>query len=447
MTYTDKQHGESDELEIQLEDSEGLWRGDWYPGKGDKVQVQLGYDGEQLVDCGTFQVDEIELSGPPDTVSIKALSTGIKSAMRTKNSSAYDGQTIKQIAQKIADKHGMEVVDNTDGVVTSFKYTTQNYINTLLSISKQFMDGMTKYGTGNVTESQYADIQRTLPAVMNRLQALEDTLRNERKYSIAYEITVLRNNLSAALVSDTNYSGPLTRLTWFTTWTGSVEYVNEQFRLAGKKVVTGTSTKLAMTKVTRVTQHRETDLEFLKRISEEYGFVFSIKDQKLVFVSIFDLEKGEAVKTFDRGELIQYSFRDKTSQSYKAAKVQYHNPVDKKLVTYTTKTLTNADGVTYKEITKDDTLVVRTKSENQEQAEAKAKAAVYRTNSKLQEGRITVEGDPTVLAGNNIVLTGMGIISGKFQVTESSHRFERGGGYTTEATLKRVGYIDKNLQK
>lgn len=84
--YTDRLSGESDELELRLEDTDGRWRGDWYPGKGDSLTVSIGYAGQELVSCGGFEIDEIELSFPPDEVSIRALATGISVSCRTRKS-------------------------------------------------------------------------------------------------------------------------------------------------------------------------------------------------------------------------------------------------------------------------------------------------------------------------------------------------------------------------
>src|SRR2546430_2248812 len=55
---------ETDELEIVLEDRDRRWQGPWYPQLGDVVTLQIGYDGEErMLDCGDFQVDELELKG------------------------------------------------------------------------------------------------------------------------------------------------------------------------------------------------------------------------------------------------------------------------------------------------------------------------------------------------------------------------------------------------
>lgn len=110
VSYTDKLSGESDEIQIVLEDTEQLWQGDWYPGKGDMLTVSLGYAGQKLLAAGTFSIDEIELSGPPDTVSIRGLAASVTSAMRTKSNRGFEGTTLGAIAQRIAKKHGLQLV-------------------------------------------------------------------------------------------------------------------------------------------------------------------------------------------------------------------------------------------------------------------------------------------------------------------------------------------------
>lgn len=308
ITYTDHAEGESDEIEIVVEDSEGLWRSSWYPTKGEKIVLEIGYD-NMLMPCGTFEVDEIELSGPPDTICIRALAAPIKGKLRTKNSSAHEKKTLKEIANTIAGKNGLTV-------------------------------------------------------------------------------------------------------------TGEIEDV----------------------RFDRVTQNRETDLGFLKRISYEFGHVFSVRDKQLIFTTIYKLEDAGPVSTIDRSDLASYSIRDKTASSFKKSEVKYSNPADKKVVE------AEKDEDDSKDITKGDTLFMTTKAENKQQAEKKAKAALHRANSKQQGGSLTLEGSPLLVAGNNFELIGMGQLSGKFHIVRSRHRIDRSSGYTTDLEVKRVGYVEAKKQ-
>ncbi|ECE9609571.1 TPA: phage protein D [Salmonella enterica subsp. salamae serovar [1],40:z35:e,n,x,z15] len=109
VSYTDRLSGESDEIQVDLEDSEGRWRDAWYPGKGDTLTLQMGYAGEPLRECGTFSIDEIELSGPPDSVSLRGLATSVTVAMRTKVSRGFENTTLAAIAQRIAGKHHLQL--------------------------------------------------------------------------------------------------------------------------------------------------------------------------------------------------------------------------------------------------------------------------------------------------------------------------------------------------
>lgn len=110
ITYTDALQGESDDLEINLEDRDSRWKNGWWPQKGDAVRLSIGYVEEALVNCGAFQVDEVELNGPPDTVSLRALSAGVNESLRTKNTVAYENKSLGDIAAGIAKKHGLKLV-------------------------------------------------------------------------------------------------------------------------------------------------------------------------------------------------------------------------------------------------------------------------------------------------------------------------------------------------
>lgn len=148
IDYTDFEHGQSDEIEIQLEDAGKLWQGceneftslqagkarpsalltpataSWYPSKGDTLNLQVGYEGDKLLNCGSFEIDEIEYSSPPDVITLKALATNIKKALRQENSIAYENKTLKQIAQEIASRHNLKLIGDIKEI--KVKRITQN---------------------------------------------------------------------------------------------------------------------------------------------------------------------------------------------------------------------------------------------------------------------------------------------------------------------------------
>lgn len=314
ITYKDAVKGHCDEVEIELSNASGKWLDEWYPTFGDQLEVTMGYDDLQFP-CGKFDLDEVEIKWLPDTIIIKGLSAGIKKPTRTKNSDSHENKTLRQIAQKIADRHG---------------------------------------------------------------------------YTIAGTIDV-----------------------------GQIK---------------------------RVTQNRETDLAFLKRISEEYGHVFSIRDNVMTFTDVYKLEGLQPATTIDRDDLKSEGswIKDKSYETYAKIHVAYHNPRAKAVfeTEFEFPEQANVDGYTWNEIVKKDVKEVRIKLDNVSQADAKALASLHSSNSKQQEGRLIIPGNPLMVSGNNFTLTGMGKLSGLYHIYSSEHKLTVNDGYETEVFIKRVGFID-----
>ncbi|HUO06580.1 MAG TPA: contractile injection system protein, VgrG/Pvc8 family [Candidatus Binataceae bacterium] len=110
VTYTDRLGGEAGEIELEIEDHAKRWQGPWYPALGDVVSLAIGYRGEAMLPCGDFQVDDLELSGPPDVFRLRCLSAYITPAMRTPNTVPFENYTVMGIAQAIAAKYQLGVV-------------------------------------------------------------------------------------------------------------------------------------------------------------------------------------------------------------------------------------------------------------------------------------------------------------------------------------------------
>jgi phage protein D len=110
ITYTDQLMGESDSLDIDLEDADGRWVAGWYPEKGATLTLDFGYRNAALVAAGHFDLDELELAGPPSTVRIRGLAAGLQKAVRTRNARGYEDVTLTEIVARIAAQHGMAVV-------------------------------------------------------------------------------------------------------------------------------------------------------------------------------------------------------------------------------------------------------------------------------------------------------------------------------------------------
>lgn len=110
LRVTDEAGVESDTLELVLADHLSPIQ---MPATGAELEVALGYDGK-LTAMGLFVVDEIELSGWPSTMTIRARgapfekSKGGKTNLQTQKTRSWDaGTTISTMVEKIAGEHGL----------------------------------------------------------------------------------------------------------------------------------------------------------------------------------------------------------------------------------------------------------------------------------------------------------------------------------------------------
>lgn len=301
VTYTDKVEDESDDISLVFEDTTAKWQKSWYPQQGDSITIKIGSDSSTL-DCGVFEIDEIELEFPPDTFSVKAIGTAINKSLRTRNSKAFEKQSLKKIAQYFADKHNLKLVGN-----------------------------------------------------IGALQKIQ---------------------------------------------------------------------------IDRKTQNKQTDIAFLSLLAKEYGLIFSVRGQQLVFMDAEELEAKPTNLTIGKMQMSKGRFQDKTSQVYAAATLAVRDARTNTIKKWNIKPSGNSF--------EKDTLIVGGRVENDSQAEAKAKGALKDKNKDKITGSLTVPGNVKLVAGINIELTEVGNFSGKWHVTQSTHTVSKDSGYTTDINIRKI---------
>ena len=310
ITFTDKLSGESDELEVELEDSEQRWRDAWYPGMGDTLALQLGFQGKPLTDCGGFSIDEIELSGPPDSVSIRGRSAPVTRAMRTKSNRGFENTTLAAIAGRMARKHKLK---------------------------------------------------------------LEGQIE------------------------------PLT--------------------------------------LERITQYGESDLAFLKRLANDYGYMVKVTPQKLIFSHLGKLRDAPVVRTITPQEVSRWTLRDTLHEVYKGVKNKHQNSQTRTLVTFnadnTTTTRTEKKSSSSGMSTSSDIINTSDRVQNDEEARAKGKAKLDRKNEYKHAGTLSLEGDLSLRAGASVMLSGFGKSDGKWLIISARHSLARSSGLTTDIDIAR----------
>lgn len=116
FTYTDNATGKADEIQLALQNRDGKWTTDWWPPKGTLIVAGMecrdwfGSGQHDTLHCGQFTVDEVEYSGSPDKLTIKAVSasltTGLRDTTRTK---AWEKYSLQGVAGELAAKNGLEL--------------------------------------------------------------------------------------------------------------------------------------------------------------------------------------------------------------------------------------------------------------------------------------------------------------------------------------------------
>ncbi|MDO8933363.1 MAG: contractile injection system protein, VgrG/Pvc8 family [Rhodocyclaceae bacterium] len=141
LTLTDNPGFEADQLDIELDDSDGKLD---LPPRGALIRLALGWsrDGlSTLVDKGSYTVDDIAHSGAPDKLTVRARSADLRSGLTTQRERSFHGKTLGDIVRTIADENALtpaistaldaEVIDHVD-------QTNESSANLLTRLSRMF---------------------------------------------------------------------------------------------------------------------------------------------------------------------------------------------------------------------------------------------------------------------------------------------------------------------
>lgn len=145
MNYTDNLDS-ADELEIVLKDINRRWLNEWNPRKGDKIEATIigqnwDINGDvKKFPCGTFQVDSFTYSGPPSTISIKAISVDLRANYKDeKRNKSWENVTLKDIVSEITKKADKSLIYEVEHII-KYKRVDQTYESDL-QLLKRLCDG------------------------------------------------------------------------------------------------------------------------------------------------------------------------------------------------------------------------------------------------------------------------------------------------------------------
>lgn len=99
----DKPGMESDEFELRIDDRDGAVT---LPKRGAGIEIYLGYGTNALARLGRYTVDDIEVSGPPDTLVIRGKASDMRGSGKTTRSGSWENVPLSRIVSDIGARNG-----------------------------------------------------------------------------------------------------------------------------------------------------------------------------------------------------------------------------------------------------------------------------------------------------------------------------------------------------
>jgi hypothetical protein len=143
LNITECRQDEADTLDLTLDDHDGQLA---IPSRGAVLDVSIGWAGSALVSKGKFTVNEVEHSGTPDTITIRARSASMTKGMGERQEKSWHGQTLGEIVRVIAGRHALKPVVGARLAGTAIPHidqTNESDMSFLTRLAKRFDAVMT----------------------------------------------------------------------------------------------------------------------------------------------------------------------------------------------------------------------------------------------------------------------------------------------------------------
>lgn len=138
LTLTDNRGFEADEVEIQIDDTDGLVD---IPAKGVGLRAWIGWAQSGLIYKGSYTVDEIEHAGAPDILTLRARSADLRTGLTTQRERSWHDLTLGDIVTTLASENGLDAaIDGTMAVqpISHIDQTNESAVNLLTRLAGQF---------------------------------------------------------------------------------------------------------------------------------------------------------------------------------------------------------------------------------------------------------------------------------------------------------------------
>ncbi len=135
LRTSDKPGMNSDDFELRIDDRDQAVA---LPTRGAGIEVYLGYTGQALTRLGRYTVDEIELSGPPDTLVIRGKASDMRGSGKTVRSGSWENVPLQQIVRDVAARNGWQPVCPVQTKVPRVDQLNESDYNFITRLAKQY---------------------------------------------------------------------------------------------------------------------------------------------------------------------------------------------------------------------------------------------------------------------------------------------------------------------
>ncbi|SED12498.1 hypothetical protein SAMN05216178_6334 [Pseudomonas saponiphila] len=135
LRTSDKPGMESDEFELRVDDRD---RAVALPSRGASIEVFMGYAGQSMARLGRYMVDEVVVSGPPDTIEIRGKASDMRGSGKTTRSGSWEDVPLQQIVRDIAARNGWQPVCPVTTKVPRVDQLNESDFNFITRLAKQY---------------------------------------------------------------------------------------------------------------------------------------------------------------------------------------------------------------------------------------------------------------------------------------------------------------------
>lgn len=184
-------------------------------------------------------------------------------------------------------------------------------------------------------------------------------------------------------------------------------------------------------KLKKKEQSGTNDADFLESICKDYGLALKSYAKKII---IFDREKYKkkpALFKYDRSDCLSFSWNTTLAGTYTGGEIKYSSVKKNKTYTYSTGSGNRI-------------LKVNTRANSIEDAKLLLEAAIATENHKQTTASFSVIGDPIPSAGQCVLLTGFGQLSGKYYIDKKTENLG-GSGYVSNFECSKINESDEEI--